>query len=100
MSQAAKNLIEELYRNVSASGNQVLERRLADLAVWHYNNVQTLSRDNLAGRQDFLEKSFWILLEVCALQTERIHELERKQSSRHLWTPAGMSVDGDLRDFK
>lgn len=92
-------LIDELYANVRASGNRVLERRLADLAIWHHKNRQTLSLDNLAGRQAFLEKSFWIMLEVNALLAERIHELENAQKSKHLWTPVGMAVSGNLRDF-
>lgn len=95
-----EKLIEELYQNVRASGNRVLERRLADLAIWHHKNRQGMSLDNLAGRQAFLEKSFWILLEVNALMAERIHELENATKSKHLWTPVGMAVNGSLRDFR
>lgn len=84
-------LIEELMHNARASGQQPLERRLADVAVWFYNNRDRLARDNLAARQDFLEKAFWIQLEINALLLERL----RKQSgSDALWLPSGMLMDG------
>ena len=86
-------LIDELIHNVEASGNRILERRLADLAVWYYQNKGGIARDNLAGRQAFLEKAFWIMLEVMALQTSRIQKLEGRASN--LWLPSGMSLNGN-----
>jgi len=88
-------LIRELMHNASVSGSQPLERRLADTAVWFYNNRDRIARDNLAARQAFLEKAFWIQLEINALLLERL----RKQSgSEALWLPSGMMMDG-TREF-
>lgn len=69
---------------------------MADLTVWFYKNKDRISRDNLAGRQAFLEKSFWIMLEVNALLLERNHELEALRKGRSmLWIPSGMKISGD-----
>jgi hypothetical protein len=84
-------LIEELLHNVQASGNQVLERRLADTAVWFYKNKDRIARDNLAARQAFLEKGFWIMLEINALLLQRIRE---SRPGADLWLPTGMLSDG------
>lgn len=89
-------LIHELNHNATASGNQTLERRLADLTVWFYKNKDSIARDNLAARQAFLEKSFWIMLEVNALLLERIRE---EKSSKALWLPKGVRLNGDVRQF-
>jgi hypothetical protein len=93
----ASQLIDELQHNATASGNRPLERRLADLTAWHYNNTQALAKDNLAARQAFLERAFWIQLEVIALLVERLRETE---GSKNLWLPAGLDVHGDLRSFR
>ncbi len=90
-------LIDELVHNVEASGNRMLERRLADLAVWYYQNKDRISRDNLAGRQAFLEKAFWIMIEVHALTLSRIHKIEGRNSS--LWLPREIVSSGDVRRF-
>lgn len=89
-------LIEELMHNARVSNNQALERRLADLTVWFYKNKDSISRDNLAARQAFLEKAFWIMLEVNALLLERIRE---QGGSKSLWLPKGMKINGDVREL-
>jgi hypothetical protein len=94
----AVKLIEELIHNASVA-NQTLERRLADLSIWFYQNIDGIPRDNLAARQSFLEKAFWILVEINALQVERIHELESRGKARGLWTAKGLSIEGDIRKF-
>jgi hypothetical protein len=95
MASSESNLIEELMHNSSASGNRMLERRMADLAVWFYKNKGSIPTDNLAARQRFLEKAFWIMIEINALQTERIHELEAsKKGASRLWMPRGIAVNG------
>lgn len=86
-------LIQELQHNAAASGNKVLERRLADLTIWFYKNKDAIARDNLAARQAFLEKAFWILLEVNALMLERMRDNSR---SSNLWLPKGVRINGDL----
>lgn len=91
-----ETLIRELQHNAAASGNHVLERRLADLTLWFYKNKSEIARDNLAARQAFLEKAFWTLLEVNALLLERTRE---NQGSTNLWLPKGVQVNGDLRKF-
>lgn len=100
MSQAARTLINELMHNAEASGNKVLERRLADLTLWYYKNKDDIPRDNLASRAAFLEKTIWILLEVCALQTERLHELEgAARGSSALYLPKGLNVAGSVKQY-
>lgn len=96
---AAEALINELMHNAQISGNKPLEQRLADTTVWFYKNMGRIPRDNLAGRQAFLEKALWILLEINALATERIHELEGMKAGTSLWMPRGVSVNGDIRKF-
>jgi len=93
-------LINELLHNAQASGGRALERRLADLTIWHYKNKGSIPRDNLAARQAFLEKSFWIQIEVIALLLERNHELEAaKRGMSNLWLPRGLDYQGDLKKF-
>ena len=94
----ARKLIEELLHNAKVA-SQPLERRLADLSIWYYQNVDGIPRDNLAARQAFTEKALWTLLEIAALQTERIHELESRGRVRGLWTAKGLSIEGDVREF-
>lgn len=91
-------LLRELEHNANASGNQPMERRLADLTLWFYKNIDDIPRDNLAGRQAFLEKTLEISFEAMALMLERIHELEAKRGGG-LWMPKGVAVEGDLRKF-
>lgn len=100
MASSADTLLEELTYNAQASGNKLLERRLADVAVWYYQNRSRVSLDNLAARQALLEKALWTLLEVNALMTERLHELEAMKKGRsRLWVPRGMKVNGGTSEF-
>lgn len=94
----ALRLIEELMYNAKVSGNRVAERRLADLTVWFYKEMAGFAPENMVGRQKFLEKAMWILIEQMALLMERIHELESAKA-KHLWTPTGMNIQGDVRRF-
>lgn len=99
MASREEVLLEELLNNARVSGNQVLERRLADLAVWYYQNKTRIPPENLTAKMAFLEKAMWILLEVNALQVERIHELEARSKSKSLWLPKGLVVEGDIRRY-
>lgn len=94
MSNKETVLVEALVNIANNTGNRLLERRMADLAVWHYNNKGRIPLDNLASRQAFLEKSFWTLLEVVALQHERIQDLESKGRSKNLWMPSSAMLNG------
>lgn len=97
---SAEGLIDELLYNANASGQKMLEKRLADLAVWYYKNRSRIPLDNLAARQALLDKAFWTLLEVQALLCERQHELEAmKRGKSRLWVPRGMKVNGSLNEF-
>lgn len=88
-------LIQELMHNSRASGGKPLERQLTDLTIWFYKNRDNIPRDNLAARQAFLEKAFWIMLEVIALGVERQHDLEALKKGRSkLWLPNGMKANG------
>lgn len=92
-----QTLIEELMHNAQVSGNQVLERRLADVSVWFYKNHKGLDTDNLAARQRFLEKGFWCLLEINALTLERMRKMG---ASSGLWLPKGLMMEGDVMKFE
>lgn len=89
MKDQHRKLIEELMYNAEVA-KKPLEQRLADLTVWFFNNKDDLPRDNLAARQLFLEKTVWVLIEIAALQAERLHELEGASARAHLWLPSGM----------
>jgi hypothetical protein len=80
-------LIDELTHNANNSGNQILERRLADLGLWFHMNKDRIPMDNLAKRLDFMEKAMWTLLEIDALLLQRIRE---KTGSKLLYLPSGM----------
>jgi hypothetical protein len=88
-------LIEGLLHNAQISGGQLLERRLAETAVWFFKNMEYIPLDNLASRQAFLQKSFWILLEIQALMLERM----RGDKESSLWLPKGMEIAGDIKKF-
>ncbi len=90
-----ETLVEGLLHNAQASGNKLLERRLADTSIWFYKNMENIPIDNLAARQAFLQKAFWIILEIQALLLERMRE-DKKSG---LWLPSGMEVTGDVRKF-
>lgn len=94
MASSAENLLTELIHFAEASGGKMLERRLADTAVWFHNNKSRVPRDNLAARQAMLETALWTLVEVQALMTERLHELESIKTGSKLWLPRGMKVNG------
>lgn len=92
-----ETLIRRLEHFCAASGNKDLEQRLMDLALWFHGNKERIPRDNLAGRQAFLEKALWIFLEICALQTARLQKLEGR--SDNLWLPSGVSMNGSAKHF-
>lgn len=96
MSRENERLIEELMHNAQVA-DKPLEQRLADTAAWFFANKDRIPRDNLASKQAFLEKTVWLLIEICALQAERIHQVEGR--STHLWLPRGMNATGDIRKF-
>lgn len=80
-------LISELKHNAKVSGGKPLEQRLADLTLWFHMNKGRIARDNLAARQAFLEKAFWVQMEINALLLER---LRQETGSSMLWVPRGM----------
>ena len=100
MAASEANLIEDLIHNANASGQRMLERRMSELAIWFYKNKGSIPRDNLAARQAFLEKAFWIQIEVIALLAERNQELEAaKRGASCLWLPRGVGVNGSMKEF-
>lgn len=95
----ALRFIEELQHNVNASGNRPAERRLADLTLWFYKNFESFASNNVEGQVAFLKKAMWIQLEMNALLLERLHEMEMASKPKHLWTPRGINVEGNIREF-
>lgn len=96
MSRENEKLIEELIYN-SEVAEKPLEQRLADTAAWFFNNKDRIPPMDLAKRVEFLTKTCWLLIEICALQTDRIHQAEGKSSQ--LWLPRGLNARGDVRKF-
>ena len=95
---SAPKLIETLQHNATSSGNRVLERRLADLTVWFYQNRNRIPAENLTKKVEFLEKGLWISFEVMALLLERNHELEAmRRGTSMLWLPSGMTIEKEER---
>jgi hypothetical protein len=95
MSSRSEVILEELENIATRSGNKMLERRLADLAIWFYRNNKRLAPENLLLRQAFMEKALWTMIEVQALILERMQEMElaRKGPSR-LYLPVGVRING------
>ncbi len=78
------------------------ERRLVDTAVWFHKNKDLIPREALDKRVDFLEKTVDILLEMLAMNLERLQGTEGRAASSSLWLPNGMKMtgDGDPRTFR
>lgn len=91
-----ERLIEELCYNAEVS-EQPLEQRLADTAAWFFNNKDRIPPMDLAKRCDFLTKNVLLLIEICALQADRLHQAEGK--SAKLWLPRGLNAHGDVKRF-
>lgn len=96
MNRENEKLIEELYHNASV-GNEPLEQRLADTAVWFFSNKDRIPPMDLAKRCEFLTKTCHLLIELAALQTDRLHRAEGRSSK--LFLPRGMNAQGDVRKF-
>lgn len=96
MNREHEKLIEELTYNAEV-GEQPLEQRLADTAAWFFNNKDRIPPMDLAKRCEFLTKTCLLLIEICALQTDRLHQTEGKNSK--LWLPRGLNASGDVRKF-
>jgi len=98
--QGEEALIDTLLHNAQASGRRPLERLLADFTVWHYQNKKRIAPENVLKRMEFLEKSLWIQIELLALLTERLHEMElAKRGMSSLWLPRDVGVSGDPKRF-
>jgi len=82
-------LIRDLEDNANTAGNPVLERRMADLAVWYYKTVRLIPTDNLAKRIEFQDKAIWCLIELNALLLERVRE---KTGSKYLFMPSSIDI--------
>lgn len=95
MSSRSQVILEELENFARASGNKMLERRLADLAIWFYSNNRRISTDNIPTRQAFMEKALWTMIEVQALLLERIQEMElSRKGPSALYLPSGIRLNG------
>lgn len=82
-------LLRELRAYANQKGNKPLEQRMFDLALWYSHHMGQIPLDNLAAKAAFLEKAFWIQVEVNALLIERLNE--SRGGSAKLWLPSGMS---------
>lgn len=96
MNREQEQLIEELYHNAQV-GSEPLEQRLADTAVWFFNNKDRIPPMDLGKRCEFLTKTCLLLIELAALQTDRLHRAEGRSSK--LYLPRGLNAQGDVRKF-
>jgi hypothetical protein len=71
--------------------------RYAELAKWFTYHSNTLPRENLAKRLDFLEKFCASALIVMAEMTRDIENLEGPR--RKLYLPREIQVKGDVKQF-
>lgn len=90
-------IIKEL-EEISSNEHRTLERRLIDTAVWFHKNKDRIPREALDKRCDFLEIALDILLELTALNIQRLREYEG-HSSENLWLPRGIMGTGDMTRF-
>jgi hypothetical protein len=72
------------------------EKRIKDWYLWWFEHRKTIPTDDIAKRQDFVEKGWDGLWEVMALIMRDIQKLEHRDKSPSLYLPRGMSVRGDL----
>jgi hypothetical protein len=89
-------LIKQL-EEIAGRTDLPFERRLIDTAVWFHKNKDSIPRDDLTKRLDFMEKTFDIVIELMALSLDRVQQVER--GSSQLFLPKGMSMKGNLKHF-
>lgn len=58
-----------------------------DLGLWYSYHMGEIPVDNLAAKCAFLEKAFWIQVEINALLIDRIDSMK---GAKNLWLPTGM----------
>jgi hypothetical protein len=78
------------------------EKRLMETALWFHKNKDRIPREAMAKRVDFLETAVDCLLEMLAMNLERLQGTEGRAASSSLWLPNGMKMngDGDPRTFR
>lgn len=96
MSADERSLIEALKHNQRVSGNQTLETRMADLAVWFNFHRKQLPPGDPVKRAALLEKALWVQMEINALLLERMRKL---RPGGELWLPSGMVGSMDEKEF-
>ena len=79
--------------------NRPLEQRLVDTCTWFYQNKDSIPKDNLGKRCEFMEKYIEISIELMASMVERLQMSENRQKSDRLWLPSGLNMSGDVKRF-
>ncbi len=92
-------LIDTLDHILNTGGQRPLERRLIDTAIWFHRNKPRLARENVMARLEFLETTCDTLIEMGALLTQRMQEVEGLKSHATLWLPKSISKRGDVEVF-
>ena len=101
MTEIRKELVNKL-EHMSNETQLPLEGRLIDLAVWFHRNKDSIPREALDKRVDFLEKTLDIHLEMVAMLVNRMQLAEGRSKSSSLWVPKGIKMirdDGKEVDF-
>ena len=90
-------IIKEL-EEISSNEHRPLERRLIDTAVWFSKNKDRIPKHDLEKKVEFLTQTMNILLELFALNIERLRQVDGHTSER-LWLPKGLNASGDMKRF-
>lgn len=76
-----------------------LEKRVEEWGLWYHYNKDRIPPTHLEKRCAFYEKAIDGCIEILAIATKDIQELEGKKPGASLWLPKGMSMLGDPKEF-
>lgn len=81
--------------------SELMERRITEWATWYHANKKRIPPENLKKRCDFLELSIDGLLELLAIATKDIQNIEHRRGQKRLILPQGTTLtpDGKVARF-
>ena len=72
------------------------ENKMAEVAKWYYFHKDTIPRDNLRARIEFLET---VINNFLLVQTYIQEDVQKLEGRRKLFIPSGVQVGGSLKRF-
>ncbi|MGI9489192.1 MAG: hypothetical protein ACR2RF_25555 [Geminicoccaceae bacterium] len=72
------------------------EDKMGELAKWYYFHKDTLPRDDLRRRIEFLET---VINNLLLLQTYTQEDVQKLEGRRTLFVPSGVQINGSLKQF-